>query len=548
MNIKNKLLSVLYVYFILLFVSCSNIINTKTSDVTLNIGQVASEQLSKVAFSETSDIKIECEFNGINLPKQSVITTKQNLNNTTLTISNIPFGRDFTIVISVYFNSVIVYQGESNTINLSEENVTQNVDITINEKNAIINYNCMGGALPVVNPDNNEKLPSVDVYSLSKPFTINSFGINCRTPEKSGYSFEKWYLDEQYSKPFDTSYTLGADNFIGNVTLYANWTNVPPSDVIDPIVKPGNTCLTLYWQNPPELDLKSVKIYKRDGSDVEIATMDCTPDKISSYKVNNLTNDTDYTFVIKAIDKEGLESNEVVFPATAPRDPVPASYLHKTATTLSDGLIQFGDYPQTQVSGVAIDESKTYICNSMPCYKGADDNYYVKNNGIFYKIEPVKWRVINDNFNGGKFLLADKALIGSCFDANNSNKYENSTAYKLLTIHFYNDAFSQDSKDNINPLLINNNAENVFLLGEKEIIDSNGFQGAWDWQDSRKRYSTDYAIGTGAYKNEYSISWWWTRTEREYGQVLSVAVNGDVHQNESPSNGTGSIVPALIIK
>lgn len=129
--------------------------------------------------------------------------------------------------------------------------------------------------------------------------------------------------------------------------------------------------------------------------------------------------------------------------------------FHETITVLpkgtdgtvgTDGVyVYFGDWPQTiKADDVTIDEEESIIMGSNIYYKGSDGNYYVRcledassnelyysnqtpvltkesNSYKYFKIEPIKWRVIDTNFDhdlnagtpGKKLLFAETILTGN---------------------------------------------------------------------------------------------------------------------------------------
>ena len=124
----------------------------------------------------------------------------------------------------------------------------------------------------------------------------------------------------------------------------------------------------------------------------------------------------------------------------------PTSYkFHETVTKAGtrtiDGkeyqVVYFGDWPQTiKAADVKIDKSKSMTMGDFTYYKGSDDNLYVKcvENGMwakdahahysdgstvekieknsekYFKVEPIKWRVLSKDENGKSLLLADEVL------------------------------------------------------------------------------------------------------------------------------------------
>ena len=129
---------------------------------------------------------------------------------------------------------------------------------------------------------------------------------------------------------------------------------------------------------------------------------------------------------------------------------VPVEYsFHGTVTTLSGTdangsagtsatYVYFGDWPQTiKAANVNVDESQTLARGGFTYYKGDDGNWYAKvtakpftsssnytcsdgtelvqGEAYYFKVEPIKWRVVTTDYNGTgkKLLLAEKALTGN---------------------------------------------------------------------------------------------------------------------------------------
>ena len=80
--------------------------------------------------------------------------------------------------------------------------------------------------------------------------------------------------------------------------------------------------------------------------------------------------------------------------------------------------VEFGEWPQSEAKDVEdeslklVDGGRGYFKDNY--YKDDNDNYYVKQGGKYYKVEPIVWRVLNKNYSGtGKaLLLAENILIG----------------------------------------------------------------------------------------------------------------------------------------
>ena len=106
---------------------------------------------------------------------------------------------------------------------------------------------------------------------------------------------------------------------------------------------------------------------------------------------------------------------------------MPASNVTVTATF----LVTFGLWPQTvKASTVDINESESKTVGEFTYYKGSDGQWYARLSDKYYKVEPIKWRVLTTSYNE-KLLLAESVLVAKCY-AESSNNYQNSEIRKWL--------------------------------------------------------------------------------------------------------------------
>ena len=131
-----------------------------------------------------------------------------------------------------------------------------------------------------------------------------------------------------------------------------------------------------------------------------------------------------------------------------------------SATTRTYDIFKFGDFPQTVVPQ---DSTVTYSTETVynDWYLGDDGYFYAKctengnhiretqytdgstvlRNGSsyrYFKVEPIKWRVLTDNYNdtGKKLLLAENILINCMYyDYKNVNRTVNGTIHPLNYEH-----------------------------------------------------------------------------------------------------------------
>lgn len=80
--------------------------------------------------------------------------------------------------------------------------------------------------------------------------------------------------------------------------------------------------------------------------------------------------------------------------------------FHETVTPLDAGTdgtygtsgeyVLFGDFPQSALVGeITVDENIIMKMGNMTVYCGSDGNLYAKVSGSYYKVEPIKWRVLS---------------------------------------------------------------------------------------------------------------------------------------------------------
>lgn len=238
--------------------------------------------------------------------------------------------------------------------------------------------------------------------------------------------------------------------------------------------------------------------------------------------------------------------------------------------------IYFGTYPQdAKADSVTITDKR----DNRGYFLGSDGASYAKAGDGFYKVMPIKWRILEEK-NGEAFLLADKILAAHRFDKSNNN-YERSEIRAWLNKNFYGQAFNEEQKKLILRSEVDNSArstnpnseatafnsgnndyacantqDNVFLLSEQEVTAAAyGFSSSYsDYDTARCKQNTDYAKCQGAWTSTDGYykgnGYWWLRSPgydrssgarfvRNYGYAASdVIVLSTLH----------GVVPALKIK
>lgn len=247
--------------------------------------------------------------------------------------------------------------------------------------------------------------------------------------------------------------------------------------------------------------------------------------------------------------------------------------------------VMFGDFPQTIKAGdVTVDETRSVVSGLYTYYAGSDGFYYakwqenpcnrdgaenvysdgsvpVKNNVSYFKVEPIKWRVLDDNYEEtGKYLLfSEKLLVGgipfrACATADGdiavtigsdevySNNYKYSTirAYlngecepcdtlnskflkdlgeKKSDAGFLQSAFFEEGRARIATVTVDNSLsscnasvgnekpeyicpdteDKIFLLSYRDIVSCEyGFPSSEGKCSERLRTNTDFALARGS--------------------------------------------------
>ena len=121
--------------------------------------------------------------------------------------------------------------------------------------------------------------------------------------------------------------------------------------------------------------------------------------------------------------------------------------------------VLFGDYPQSLLQSfenIIIDETKNFKIGNLTAYFGSDNHLYVKKlhdkGGIFnyYRIEPIKWRIISKDENGKTVLFAEYELEKSKFaETSFDGHYENSIVHNFLNHDFLVNAFTPFARNKI---------------------------------------------------------------------------------------------------
>lgn len=208
---------------------------------------------------------------------------------------------------------------------------------------------------------------------------------------RTGYAFAGWYETESFSGNTVTTITKEAK---GNKQFYAKWdANKFEINISDQI------------QNG------TISSDKKLADAGEKVTLTIIP-KDDYYALVSLSVMKDSTPVtvngIGNIRSFSMPDGNVTVTATFRWYP---SLAEADANAI---YISFGEWPQNKLTGtVTVDETQKKTAGNSTYYKGSDNAWYAKHLEDYYKVEPIKWRVISSNYNetGKRLLLAEKILL-----------------------------------------------------------------------------------------------------------------------------------------
>ena len=410
-------------------------------------------------------------------------------------------------------------------------------------------------------------------------YTIESEDITLLDATKTGCTFGGW-------KNGDEFVTEIAKGSTGDITLTAVWEIIPVTGVI--LNKTEFTLIT---------------------GDTETLTATVLPENAFDKTVTWTSSDTGVATVTDGVVTAVAKGNATIT-ATAGGHSVDCmvtvkNYIELPAgtdgTAGTDGVyLLFGRWPQTiKAADVTItDETKT--AGMFTYYKGSDGEWYVKaaenvyhnenetydytySDGTivaqggtsekYFKVEPIKWRVLTDNYSGKKLLLAENVLVNcSYYDYININRtiggktvYPNNYEHSRIRAYlnglnyeqkeasdaeqventvfygtgFLQTAFSVGEKEQIETVTVDNSArstnpdanavqwnrglnqyacknteDKIFLLSEKEVTTASYGFDVYGRIDVRIRVITDFAKASGAFQSTMAKDgcFWWLRS------------------------------------
>lgn len=296
--------------------------------------------------------------------------------------------------------------------------------------------------------------------------------------------------------------------------------------------------------------------------------------------------------------------------------------------TAESKYIYFGVFPRDVLpttSTVTVDETVFVEMGANTYYLGSDGNYYAKcaenafdtddyykyHDGTqpgtdgtttrYFRVEPILWRVLTDNYSGKKLLLAEEILTANVpyYEDDDNNRsingktiypnnykhsqiraYLNGLTYQAKSNEvtnwnnkgFLQTAFTQSAQALIAETDVDNSPETtgysestyatkyacenttdkIFLLSESEVINSDYGFFAYDEQNfARKRIPTDYAKANNAGESAIvpSATSWWLRSPACNHSWCACKVDriGRANFNNRVAITSYGVVPALSI-
>ena len=265
--------------------------------------------------------------------------------------------------------------------------------------------------------------------------------------------------------------------------------------------------------------------------------------------------------------------------------------------------IHFGRYPQTVVTDTSLINSLLLISEENEFgyieYSGEEYKKVIaapyENNSIFangktittsetyfFKVEPIKWRVLEEN-NGSYKLLSELVLDNKAFSINGTNNYEKSSIRAWLNGYdgssynvenysnkgFLSIAFTEEEQAIINTTFVDNSVnssdeditkfvcndtnDKIYLLSIKDLRNTNyGFIDDFNPTSLRRAIVTDYARATGNYistgVSSYGRGIWWARTpHNSSGRIRTINTLGNLINDEVATATSNGVRPAITI-
>jgi hypothetical protein len=222
-------------------------------------------------------------------------------------------------------------------------------------------------------------------------------------------------------------------------------------------------------------------------------------------------------------------------------------------------IVTFGSFPQSEKASTVSITSETKIVGSFTYYKGDDNEWYAELNSKYYKVEPIKWRVLTTNYDhdgnastpGKKLLLAENILINfmyyDCYSVQRTigtaavypNNYEHSRVRAYLNGLSYQKKVSNSETQEADETLLNKGFfQTAFTQAEQDAIaattvinnarSTNPDSNATLWNNGANQYASDTPTNDKIFLlSEQEV------TKADYGFAEGNEYKGDGTHNDS---------------
>lgn len=394
-------------------------------------------------------------------------------------------------------------------------------DITLKAKWELVQYDI---TYTLYDGTNNSE--NLDTYNIETEFAL-------KNATKTGYSFLGWYSDSNY-----TTKVTNLSKDTGSITLHAKWEEETYN--ITYVLNQGS----LYFENETTTSISS------DEFRLNLPTKNgyvfgywCADDSL-----------TDIVYYLNSDLLEYAQSSTITLYATYTNTP----HIFEDFGIYGDSIncLYFGSYPQKVVldddlssnldNVVSVNSDGYYEYNdgqyakvvanlgSMNMSKWEDGTAIVNGKTYYFKVEPIKWRVLQNN--GTLEVLSDYILDKSVFNTTNSsqtidgvtiysNNYEYSTMRSFLNNDFINKALNTSEQNIVKTSLVdnslsttnnasstyicNNTNDKMYLLSYQDSISTDfGFSES----SSKKTRASDYAVVNGVSSSTGAFADWALRS------------------------------------
>ncbi|MDR1697747.1 MAG: DUF6273 domain-containing protein, partial [Erysipelotrichaceae bacterium] len=250
----------------------------------------------------------------------------------------------------------------------------------------------------------------------------------------------------------------------------------------------------------------------------------------------------------------------------------------------SEGLLEIGTFPQSLVSEDCTwlipqldaiqwtnmrgfieydgEQYKRVVAHPDPYSPAAyfdDGTPIVDGQTYYFKVEPIKWRVLDEDTG---MVLSDQVLEAQVFSS--AMKYSNEWGYSTLRSYlnniWYDYTFTAQEKASIllesHPFDTNFGAttshtgddDYVFLPSGTEYMDPNlGFSNTMSFDNSRRSATTEFARATGCSFFMSNTSRYWSRSGATGASVMCVSGEDGQFSSVLSNDATIGVRPALMI-